>query len=168
MARWPDLPIVPVPHRSNRPAAQLHCCTFHHSPAFTERPLTDPIRFPAAPDGIFVTRPLATGGGHGVCARVARIKWSPELAPCSVANGGMDPVPGYPLDARALHLFENDVDPLYRIHGCASGRELGKAASSGCIRRFNQDAIDLHDRAIHSTSVIVLHSMKPAELAGLY
>ena len=98
----------------------------------------------------------------------AMIERSPELEPYSVANGGMDPGPGNPLGARALYLFQNGVDTLYRIHGDASARELGKAVSSGCIRMLNQDAIDLHDRAIHGASVIVLPSMKPAELAGVY
>ena len=58
----------------------------------------------------------------------------PELEPYSVANGGMDPGPENPLGARALYLFQNGIDTLYRIHGDASYLELGKAVSSGCIR----------------------------------
>ncbi len=92
----------------------------------------------------------------------------PELAPYSVANGGMDPGPGNPLGARALYLFDNGVDTLYRIHGDAGARELGKAVSSGCIRMLNQDAIHLYDRAVHGATVIVLPSVKPAGLAELY
>jgi hypothetical protein len=111
----------------------------------------EPYPIPAVPEGI-----LSPG------------LWRQEVEPYSVANGGMDPGPGNPLGARALYLFQNGVDTLYRIHGDALARELGKAVSSGCIRMLNQDAIDLHDRAIHGASVIVLPSMKPAELAGVY
>lgn len=92
----------------------------------------------------------------------------PELAPYSVANGGMDSGPGNPMGARALYLFQDGVDTLYRIHGDASYKELGKAVSSGCIRMLNQDVIHLHKRAIHGASVIVLPSMKPKGLAPVY
>jgi lipoprotein-anchoring transpeptidase ErfK/SrfK len=92
----------------------------------------------------------------------------PELEPYSVANGGMDPGPGNPMGARALYLFQNGVDTLYRIHGDASYKELGKAVSSGCIRMLNQDVIHLHKRAIHGASVIVLPSMKQKGLAPIY
>nr|WP_233489687.1 L,D-transpeptidase [Jannaschia rubra] len=85
----------------------------------------------------------------------------PELEPYSVANGGMDPGPGNPMGARALYLFQDGVDTLYRIHGDADPRELGQAVSSGCIRMLNQDAIDLYDRSIHGATVIVLPSRAP-------
>ena len=87
----------------------------------------------------------------------------PELEPYSVANGGMDPGPGNPLGARALYLFQNGVDTLYRIHGNADPRELGQAVSSGCIRMLDQDAIDLHQRAVHGAEVIVMASVNPTE-----
>lgn len=92
----------------------------------------------------------------------------PELEPYSVANGGMDPGPGNPLGARALYLFQNDVDTLYRIHGNADPKELGRAVSSGCIRMLDQDVIDLYQRAVHGAAVIVLPSVKPAGLTELY
>jgi lipoprotein-anchoring transpeptidase ErfK/SrfK len=88
----------------------------------------------------------------------------PDLAPYSVANGGMDPGPGNPLGARALYLFQNGVDTLYRIHGNADPKELGRAVSSGCIRMLDQDVIDLYQRAVHGADVIVLASIKPAGL----
>jgi lipoprotein-anchoring transpeptidase ErfK/SrfK len=90
------------------------------------------------------------------------IKRRPELEAYSVANGGMDPGPDNPLGARALYLFKNGKDTLYRIHGSASPKELGKAVSSGCIRMLNQDVIDLHERAVHGARVIVLPSAKPS------
>lgn len=85
----------------------------------------------------------------------------PELEPYSVANGGMDAGPGNPMGARALYLFQNGVDTLYRIHGNADPKELGRAVSSGCIRMLDQDVIDLHDRAVHGASVIVLPTLTP-------
>ncbi|WP_380058773.1 L,D-transpeptidase (plasmid) [Falsihalocynthiibacter sp. SS001] len=92
----------------------------------------------------------------------------PEYEPYSVANGGMDGGPGNPLGARALYLFQNGEDTLYRIHGDASALELGKAVSAGCIRMLNQDVIDLYERTVHGASVIVMPSMKPSGLAALY
>lgn len=92
----------------------------------------------------------------------------PDLAPYSVANGGMDRGPGNPMGARALYLFQNGVDTLYRVHGNAAPKELGKAVSSGCIRMLDQDVIDLHQRAVHGADVIVLPSIRPDGLADLY
>ncbi|WP_424929832.1 L,D-transpeptidase [Amaricoccus tamworthensis] len=92
----------------------------------------------------------------------------PELEPYSVANGGMDPGPDNPMGARALYLFQDGVDTLYRIHGDASPWELGRAVSSGCIRMLNQDVIDLNDRSVHGAAVIVLPSQKPELLTSVY
>lgn len=89
----------------------------------------------------------------------------PELAPYSVANGGMAPGPGNPLGARALYLFQNGEDTLYRIHGACEPEYLGKAVSAGCIRLLDQDIIDLHNRATHGAKVRVLASTPPADVA---
>lgn len=80
----------------------------------------------------------------------------PDLAAFSVANGGMDPGPGNPLGARALYLFQNGVDTLYRIHGACEPEFLGKRVSSGCIRLLDHDVIDLHRRVRHGVTVRVL------------
>ena len=88
----------------------------------------------------------------------------PDLAAYSVANGGMDPGPGNPLGARALYLFQNGEDTLYRIHGDARPEHLGKAVSSGCIRMLNHDVIDLYDRALHGCDVVVLPSLRQSSL----
>ena len=92
----------------------------------------------------------------------------PELEPYSVAHGGMGPGPGNPMGARALYLFQNGLDTLYRIHGDASPRELGRAVSSGCIRMLDQDVIHLHARTAHGASVIVLQSTAPNGSGGVY
>ena len=92
----------------------------------------------------------------------------PDLARYSVANGGMAGGPGNALGARALYLFQNGVDTLYRVHGNAAPIELGKAVSSGCIRMLDQDVIDIHKRAVHGASVIVLASLKPTGTGPIY
>jgi lipoprotein-anchoring transpeptidase ErfK/SrfK len=61
-----------------------------------------------------------------------------------------------PLGARALYLWQADADTLYRIHGTTEPWSIGRAVSSGCIRMFNQDVIDLYDRVPEETKVIVL------------
>lgn len=91
---------------------------------------------------------------------------NPELEPYSVANGGMAPGLMNPLGARALYLFDNGEDTLYRIHGNPEANSIGKAVSSGCIRLLNQDIIDLYERAQSRTKVIVRQSA-PTLSAGL-
>lgn len=90
---------------------------------------------------------------------------NPALKPYSVAAGGMDPGPMNPLGARALYLFQNGEDTLYRIHGNPEAHSIGKAVSSGCIRMLNHDVIDLHDRVRDGAAVVVRDSAMPAALA---
>lgn len=70
--------------------------------------------------------------------------------------GGMEPGLTNPLGPRALYLYQNGVDTLYRIHGTSEPWSIGKAVSSGCIRLFNQDIIDLYNRVPIDTVVVVL------------
>jgi len=51
-----------------------------------------------------------------------------------------------PLGARALYLHRGGKDTLYRIHGTPQPWSIGTASSSGCIRMFQQDVIDLYER----------------------
>lgn len=69
---------------------------------------------------------------------------------------GMKPGLKNPLGARALYLFQNGRDTLYRLHGTNDPRSIGKNVSSGCIRLLNQDVIDLYRRAPVGTRVVVL------------
>lgn len=59
--------------------------------------------------------------------------------------------PGNPLGARALYLSGT----LYRIHGTNEPGSIGKAASSGCIRMFNDHVKDLYMRVGVGTPVVV-------------
>jgi lipoprotein-anchoring transpeptidase ErfK/SrfK len=69
---------------------------------------------------------------------------------------GMEGGPTNPLGARALYLFKNGQDTLFRIHGTTEPWTIGTAASSGCIRMFNQDVIDLYGRVPRGAKVVVL------------
>ncbi|WP_020174543.1 L,D-transpeptidase family protein [Methyloferula stellata] len=51
-----------------------------------------------------------------------------------------------PLGARAMYLFNEKGDTMYRIHGTNEPDSIGQAVSSGCIRLLNADVIDLYDR----------------------
>jgi lipoprotein-anchoring transpeptidase ErfK/SrfK len=73
-------------------------------------------------------------------------------------QGGLG-VPGgphNPLGARAMYLWQNNKDTLYRIHGTLEPWTIGTNVSSGCIRMINQDAIDLYARATVGTKVVVI------------
>jgi lipoprotein-anchoring transpeptidase ErfK/SrfK len=61
-----------------------------------------------------------------------------------------------PLGARALYLFQDKKDTLFRIHGTNDPKSIGKAVSSGCIRMLNADVIDLYQRVEKGTPVVVL------------
>lgn len=69
---------------------------------------------------------------------------------------GMKPGLENPLGARALYLFQNGRDTLYRIHGTSEPYSIGTAVSSGCIRLINQDIIDLYARVPTGSDVVVL------------
>ena len=76
----------------------------------------------------------------------------------------MDAGPKNPLGPRALYLYNEKGDTGYRIHGTVSPSSIGRDASSGCIRMFNEDAIDLYRRCPVGTAVLVLQHI--ADRAG--
>ncbi len=69
---------------------------------------------------------------------------------------GLPGGPRNPLGARALYLYQNGRDTLYRLHGTIEPWTIGKMVSSGCIRFLNQDIIDLYNRVPVGTRVIIL------------
>ena len=83
------------------------------------------------------------------------VERKPELAQYSIDSGGMEPGLMNPLGARALYIFQNGEDTLYRLHGNPEWRSIGKAVSSGCVRLLNQDIIDLYDRVPYHARIIV-------------
>lgn len=72
--------------------------------------------------------------------------------------GGVEGGIRNPLGARALYLYRDGRDTLYRIHGTNEPDTIGHSVSSGCIRLFNQDIVDLHRRVPVGTSVTVLNA----------
>lgn len=71
-------------------------------------------------------------------------------------RNGMPGGRGNPLGARALYLFQGDVDTLYRIHGTIRPKGIGRKVTSGCIRMLNIDVIDLYNKVDIGTRVVVL------------
>lgn len=69
--------------------------------------------------------------------------------------GGMGAGLDNPLGARALYLYREGLDTLYRIHGTNEPWSIGTSVSSGCIRMINQDVIDLYLRTPVGAAVIV-------------
>jgi lipoprotein-anchoring transpeptidase ErfK/SrfK len=81
------------------------------------------------------------------------IERDPRLA--EYANG-MPGGPENPLGARAIYLYEDGRDTIYRIHGTSEPWSIGLSVSSGCIRMVNEDVIDLYERVEIGAKVIVL------------
>lgn len=116
--------------------------------------------------GIDIGRAGFTWAGEGVIQW--RQKWprwtpppemiarQPELRKYSYANGGQAPGPVNPLGSRALYIFQNGKDTLYRLHGTKDWRSIGNAVSSGCVRLLNQDVMDLYERVPAKAWIVVL------------
>ena len=111
---------------------------------------------------------LAWSGRAAVGRKATWPRWTPTLAMIKRepernrpwANG----MPGgieNPLGARALYLYNNGADTLYRIHGTTEPWTIGQSVSSGCIRMFNQDIIDLYNRVPVGSPVVVLNGRSP-------
>lgn len=83
----------------------------------------------------------------------AMIRRRPELAEWA---GGMPGGPDNPLGSRAIYLFTSKGDTGFRIHGTNEPWSIGTAASSGCIRMWNEEVEELYDAVKIGTKVIVL------------
>lgn len=70
-------------------------------------------------------------------------------------QGGMEGGPNNPLGARAMYIYQGNVDTLYRLHGSPEWWSIGKSVSSGCVRLMNQDVIDLYSRVPEGTPILV-------------
>jgi lipoprotein-anchoring transpeptidase ErfK/SrfK len=80
---------------------------------------------------------------------------SPDINNIKV-RGGMVAGAENPLGARALYIYKNGKDTLYRVHGTPDWQSVGKRTSSGCVRMFNQDVIDLYNRVRDGADIVVL------------
>ncbi len=88
------------------------------------------------------------------------IKRKPSLAKYAE---GMPGGTNNPLGARAIYLYKNGKDTLYRIHGTTRPHSIGRKASSGCFRMINQDAADLYARVQAGANVYVRSYLRETE-----
>jgi lipoprotein-anchoring transpeptidase ErfK/SrfK len=98
----------------------------------------------------------------GVAKVGAKSEW-PGWTPTPGEHKRLGPLPSHvpggpanPMGARALYLYANGKDTLFRIHGTNQPEWIGHAISSGCIRMTNEDVIDLYNRTKMGTTVVVL------------
>jgi lipoprotein-anchoring transpeptidase ErfK/SrfK len=96
-------------------------------------------------------------------ASVGRKEEWPGWTPTEGEKRRLGPLPNYveggaanPMGARALYLYADGKDTLYRIHGTNQPGWIGHAISSGCIRLTNEDVIDLYSRVRTGAIVVVL------------
>ena len=90
----------------------------------------------------------------------------PELAPYTVANGGWTRARG-PAGARALYLFQNGADTLYRIHGGCEPQHWARPsprAACGFSTRTPSTSTSGPSRVRRSA----LPSLNPTDIASLY
>ncbi len=115
--------------------------------------------------GIGVGREGYAWSGEAVIERKAQWPtWTPPLTmqqrqpETAKWADGMPGGPDNPLGARALYLYQNGRDTLYRIHGTAEVSSIGRAVSSGCIRLLSADVINLYQRIPVGTRVVAIPS----------
>ncbi|HEY0218289.1 MAG TPA: L,D-transpeptidase [Afipia sp.] len=64
--------------------------------------------------------------------------------------------PDNPMGSRAMYLYSDGKDTLFRIHGTNQPEYIGSSISSGCIRMTNEDVIDLYTKVKMGSVVVVL------------
>src|SRR5262245_19111940 len=96
-------------------------------------------------------------------AQVGRKEEWPGWTPTASEKRRLGPLPNHvpggasnPMGARALYLYTDGQDTLFRIHGTNQPEYIGQALSSGCIRLTNEDVIDLYSRVKMGALVVVL------------
>ena len=89
------------------------------------------------------------GSGAGSLSRIwyAPQRWISHAKPMRTLTD--------PLGARALYIFQDGRDTLYRVHGTNDPATIGVAVSSGCVRLLNQDVIDLYNRVPVGSQIVV-------------
>jgi lipoprotein-anchoring transpeptidase ErfK/SrfK len=69
---------------------------------------------------------------------------------------GMPGGPDNPMGARAMYLYQGEVDTINRIHGAATPAQIGSKKTAGCVGMLNIDVIHLYDRVAIGTRVVML------------
>jgi lipoprotein-anchoring transpeptidase ErfK/SrfK len=113
--------------------------------------------------GVAVGKASKAWSGEAVIKRMAKWPvWVPapyhleEKPSLAEYINGMPGGPDNPMGARALYLYQGDVDTINRIHGAAKPSEIGSKKTAGCIGMLNIDVIHLYDRVAIGTRVVVL------------
>ena len=113
--------------------------------------------------GVSVGKSSKAWSGEAVIKRMAKWPvWVPapyhlEEKPSLAKHiNGMPGGPDNPMGARALYLYQGEVDTINRIHGAAKSSEIGSKKTAGCIGMLNIDVIYLYDRVEIGTRVVVL------------
>jgi lipoprotein-anchoring transpeptidase ErfK/SrfK len=95
-------------------------------------------------------------------AYVGRKAVWPDWRPTSTMKALLKDLPDFmeggvesPLGARALYLYQDGRDTLFRLHGTNEPWSIGHQVSSGCVRLLNEDIHDLFQRTNVGTTVIV-------------
>ena len=71
-------------------------------------------------------------------------------------KNGMPGGPKNPMGARAIYLYQNGVDTIFRIHGTHDPKLVGKKATNGCFGMLNYDIVHLYDQVQIGTRVVVI------------
>ena len=112
--------------------------------------------------GTAISYPIAIPKGDSRWSGTARIsqkRVNPSWTPTPQMRRENPKLPAYvpgghprnPLGVRALYIGSS----LYRIHGTDAPWTIGKAASKGCIRMYNNHVVDLYPRVRIGARVIV-------------
>jgi lipoprotein-anchoring transpeptidase ErfK/SrfK len=120
-------------------------------------------------EGLAMRYPVAVGkAGYdwaGIAEVGRKLRWPVWTPPAAMIarkpelekwRGGMPGGPDNPLGSRALYLYANSEDTLFRIHGTNEPGSIGRAASSGCIRMLNAHIEGIYEQTPVGTKVIVL------------
>lgn len=113
--------------------------------------------------GVGIGREGFSWAGTAIISRKARWpQWTATQGMINRAKQGGGPLRPHmegqldnPMAARALYISSKGRDTLYRIHGTPEWWTVGKNASSGCFRMFNQDVADLYERVPQGAKIIV-------------
>jgi lipoprotein-anchoring transpeptidase ErfK/SrfK len=114
--------------------------------------------------GVGKTEALVFRGTASIGRKAEWPRWTPTRSMIArdpdryaAYAGGLPGGETNPLGPRALYLYKNGNDTLFRLHGTTEPYTIGTNVSSGCIRLMNQDIIDLYARVPVGAKVVVIN-----------
>src|SRR6185503_5540086 len=152
---------IPEPYRR-------HIVTYHRKEAAGTIVVDTDARY------LYLVQPGGKAIRYGITVGEEALAWSgvakvgnmtewPSWTPTAGEHERLGNIPNFvsggphnPMGARALYLYANGKDTLFRIHGTNQPEYIGSAVSSGCIRMTNEDIIDLYNRVKVNSIVVVL------------